>query len=109
MEVETLSEKLKRGKHTTRHSELFPVGDNSYVMDTPGFSSLSVDFIEYDTLRYYFPEFEDYEGKCRFNGCVHDKEPGCAVKQALDDGLISEERYKNYVYLLNELKNVKRY
>lgn len=109
MEVGTLSEKLKRGKHTTRHSELFPVGDNSYVMDTPGFSSLSIDFIEHDTLRYYFPEFEDYEGKCRFNGCVHDKEPGCAVKQALDEKLISNDRYKNYVYLLNELKNVKRY
>ncbi len=109
MEIGALSEKLKRGKHTTRHSELFPVGDNSYVMDTPGFSSLNIDFVEHDTLRYYFPEFDNFEGKCRFNGCLHDKEPNCAVKQALEDGIISSERYKNYVYLLNELKNVKRY
>lgn len=109
METGALSEKLKRGKHTTRHSELFPVGDNSYVMDTPGFSSLSIDFTRHDSLRYYFPEFDDYEGRCRFNGCLHYKEPGCAVKQALDSGIISNERYKNYIYLLDELKNVKRY
>ena len=109
MEVGSLSEKLKRGKHTTRHSELFPVGENSYVMDTPGFSSLSIDYIGHEQLRYYFPEFTEYEGKCRFNGCVHDKEPDCAVKNALENDLISRKRYDNYVYLLNELKNVKRY
>ena len=109
MEIGALSEKLKRGRHTTRHSELFPVAENSYVMDTPGFSSLCLDFIEYEDLRYCFPEFENYEGKCRFNGCVHDREPDCAVKQALEDKKISQKRYDDYVYLLNELKNVRRY
>ncbi|MBQ9886222.1 MAG: ribosome small subunit-dependent GTPase A [Lachnospiraceae bacterium] len=109
MEVGSLSDKLKRGKHTTRHSELFPVGENSYVMDTPGFSSLSIDYIEHEQLRYYFPEFAEYEGKCRFNGCVHDKEPDCAVKEALAAKELSSKRYNNYINLLNELKNVKRY
>ncbi len=109
METGELSQKLGRGKHTTRHSELFPVGDNSYVFDTPGFSSLSIDFLQYDSLRFYFPEFDDYEGKCRFNGCLHDKEPECAVKEALEKKLIGRERYDNYIYLLNELKNVRRY
>ena len=109
MEIGSLSEKLMRGKHTTRHSELFPVAENSYVMDTPGFSSLYIDFIEYEDLRYCFPEFENYEGKCRFNGCVHDREPDCAVKQALEEKKISRKRYDDYIYLLNELKNVRRY
>ena len=80
METGSISRKIERGKHTTRHSELFMIGEDSYIMDTPGFSSLYVNDFEKEELKYYFPEFEPYEGQCRFNGCDHVHEPGCAVK-----------------------------
>ena len=80
METGSISRKIERGKHTTRHSELIMLGKDSYIMDTPGFSSLYVDDIGKEELKYCFPEFAPYEGKCRFNGCGHIHEPGCAVK-----------------------------
>lgn len=104
METGEISQKLKRGKHTTRHSQLLSVGENTYLMDTPGFSSLFVDGMEKEELRYYFPEFDAYEGKCRFLGCVHVNEPDCAVKQAVQEGRIGIGRYDNYVSFYEELK-----
>ncbi len=109
METGSISEKIERGKHTTRHSELIPINENSYIMDTPGFSSLYVNAFEKEELKYYFPEFVPYEGQCKFNGCDHIHEPGCAVKEALEEGKIHTIRYENYVEMYNELKGKKRY
>lgn len=86
METGTISRKIERGKHTTRHSELIAVDADSYIMDTPGFSSLYVNDFEKEELKYYFREFASYEGQCRFQGCDHVHEPGCAVKEALEEG-----------------------
>lgn len=104
METGQISEKIDRGKHTTRHSELFRMEENSYIFDTPGFSSLEVPEMPKEELRYYFPEFTLYEGQCRFQGCVHGQEPGCAVKNAVEDGRISQDRYDSYRVLFGELQ-----
>lgn len=104
METGNISEKIDRGKHTTRHSELFRMEAGSYIFDTPGFSSLDLDEMEKEELRYSFPEFREYEGACRFQGCVHGKEPGCAVKAAVEAGKISRERYDSYIGLFQELR-----
>lgn len=104
-----ISEKINRGKHTTRHTEIFNVGKDTYIMDTPGFTSLDFFGIEKDTLRFYFNEFENYEGQCRFNGCVHVNEPDCAVKKAVEEGIISSKRYDIYIELYNELKDKRKY
>ena len=109
METGAISTKIERGKHTTRHSELFAIDENSYIMDTPGFSSLYVNDYEKEDLKYLFPEFSEYEGQCRFNGCDHVHEPGCAVKQALKEGKIHNIRYQNYIEMYEELKNKRRY
>ena len=109
METGSISKKIDRGKHTTRHSEFITIDENSFIMDTPGFSSLYVNDFEKEDLKYYFREFEPYEGKCRFNGCDHIHEPGCAVKEALENGEIHQIRYNNYVEMYNELKEKKRY
>ena len=104
-----ISEKINRGKHTTRHTEIFYLGEDTYIMDTPGFTSLDYDVVEYDTLRYYFGEFEEYEGCCRFNGCVHINEPDCAVKNAVTSGTINKTRYDIYTEMYNELKEKRKY
>jgi len=109
METGVVSEKIKRGKHTTRHSELIYIEDGTYIMDTPGFSSLYIDELEKEELKEYFIEFKEFETECRFIGCNHLNEPGCAVKEALKDQKISKLRYENYVTLYEELKNQKRY
>lgn len=109
METGSISRKISRGKHTTRHSELFALDEHSYIMDTPGFSSLYTDHYEPEELRFLFPEFREYEGKCRFQGCMHVHEPDCAVKQALADGMISPGRYQNYKDMLEESKQRRRY
>ncbi|MEE0883659.1 MAG: ribosome small subunit-dependent GTPase A [Faecalimonas sp.] len=109
METGSISEKIERGKHTTRHSELIWIEDNTYIMDTPGFSSLYTNDFEKEELKYYFTEFSEYEGQCRFLGCDHIHEPGCAVKQALDEGKIHPVRYMNYLEMYNELKEKRRY
>lgn len=109
METGAISEKIDRGKHTTRHAELIPIERGTYIMDTPGFSSLSVEFYEKETLGTLFPEFEQYEKYCRFNGCSHISEPDCGVKDALHEGKISQIRYDDYVEIYEELKNKKRY
>ena len=104
METGTISRKIERGKHTTRHSELIAVDADSYIMDTPGFSSLYVNDFEKEELKYYFREFASYEGQCRFQGCDHVHEPGCAVKEALEEGKIHPVRYKNYLEMYTEFK-----
>lgn len=104
METGEISRKLKRGKHTTRHAQLLTIGANTYLMDTPGFSSLFVDGMEKEQLRQFFPEFREYEGECRFQGCAHVHEPDCRVKEALEEGKISCERYDSYVNIYEELR-----
>ncbi|HIQ99896.1 MAG TPA: ribosome small subunit-dependent GTPase A [Candidatus Scybalocola faecavium] len=109
METGAISKKIQRGRHTTRHSELFHLEGSTYVMDTPGFTSLYIDHVEAQDLKNCFAEFEPYEGQCRFNGCVHIHEPDCAVKEALKAGKISRSRYDNYVIFYEELKSQRRY
>ena len=97
-----VSEKLGRGRHTTRHVELYELDENTYVADTPGFASLDVAMtctILKENLQYDFIDFEPYIGKCRFNDCAHLKEPGCAVREAVDDGAVSKSRYRSYTRL----------
>lgn len=109
METGSISEKIERGKHTTRHSELIWIEDNTYIMDTPGFSSLYTNTFEKEELKYYFIEFAPFEGQCRFQGCDHIHEPGCAVKEALEEGKIHPVRYENYLEMYKELKEKRRY
>ena len=109
METGEISKKLKRGKHTTRHSQVIPVGEDTYLMDTPGFSSLYLTDMEEQELKDYFPEFRKYEGQCRFQGCRHIHEPGCAVKEALENHKISGLRYEDYLGLYEELKEKRRF
>lgn len=108
MQTGAISEKIERGKHTTRHTELIAVEDNTYIMDTPGFSSLAIQGMEKEELRDYYPEFTEYEEQCRFQGCSHIHEPNCAVKEALEEGRISQVRYDNYQILYQELKEQER-
>lgn len=109
MATGSISKKIARGKHTTRHTELITIDENSYIMDTPGFSSLYVNEFEKDELKYYFRDFAPYEGTCRFNGCNHVEEPGCAVKEAVEAGDIHKIRYADYLEMYRELKEKKRY
>ena len=109
METGEISKKLKRGKHTTRHSQVIPVGHDTYLMDTPGFSSLYLTDIEEQELKAYFPEFRRYEEQCRFQGCRHIHEPDCGVKAALAEHKISQLRYEDYLGLYNELKEKRRF
>lgn len=109
METGNISAKIERGKHTTRHSELFFVNDTTYLFDTPGFSSLYLEDMEKEELRDYFREFEEYEPYCKYQGCVHINEPSCGVKEALAEGKISKVRYENYLNMYEELKDKKKY
>lgn len=108
MQTGEISRKIERGKHTTRHAELFAVEKDTYIMDTPGFTSLSVDEMEKEELKEYYPEFAEYEPFCKFGGCVHISEPVCGVKDALEEGKISQIRYQNYKLIYEELKAKKR-
>lgn len=103
-----ISEKIQRGKHTTRHSELIAAGEETFVMDTPGFSSLYLEGLEKDELKEFFPEFKEYASQCRFLGCMHLNEPDCKVKEALEKDEISKIRYKNYKDLFEELNHKKK-
>ncbi|MBQ1274740.1 MAG: ribosome small subunit-dependent GTPase A [Cellulosilyticum sp.] len=109
LETGHVSDKIKRGKHTTRHVELIPLSEGGFVLDTPGFTSLQLDGIEADDLQYYFPEFREYIGSCKFRGCTHIHEPGCNVKQALEDGEIVKERYDTYTTYYKQLKETRRW
>ena len=109
METGEISRKLKRGRHTTRHSQVIPVEKDTFLVDTPGFSSLYLTDMEEDELGGYFPEFRKYENQCRFQGCRHIHEPDCAVKEALARREISSLHYENYLELYQELKEKRRY
>ena len=109
METGEISMKIERGKHTTRHSQVIPLSKNTYLMDTPGFSSMYMPGFEKEDLKDCYPEFVALEEQCRFTGCSHIHEPDCAVKEALSEGKISTERYENYCTLYEEIKDTKKY
>jgi len=109
METGSISTKLGRGKNTTRHSELFCLEEGTFIMDTPGFTALSVDTVPADRLADYFPEFAAAEGGCRFPDCRHMDEPDCAVKQLVETGKISRGRYQHYRVLFEECKAKRKY
>ena len=104
METGDISEKIGRGKHTTRHSEIFKTDDDTYVFDTPGFGSLFIPGMTKERLEDCFPEFSLYTNECRFIGCAHINEPDCAVKEALEEKKIAESRYESYKAFYEELK-----
>ncbi len=109
MEVGALSSRTERGKQTTRHAELFAVGDDTFFFDTPGFSSLELRDLKKEEVKQFYPEFEEYEPQCRFQGCMHIHEPDCGVKRALEDGAISRQRYDSYLQLVEEISSLRRY
>lgn len=109
METGEISRKIERGKHTTRHSEIIPVFRNTYIMDTPGFSTLNIPGLKKEDLQRYYREFAAFEPQCRFQGCSHINEPDCGIKDALAEGKISSLRYENYKLLYQELKDIKKY
>ena len=105
-----VSEKLGRGRHTTRHVELYNLGENTYVADTPGFSSFDTDQMEVilkENLQYAFPDFGSHIGTCQFRDCTHRKEPGCAVRAALDAGELEPTRYNSYLRLYEKASQIK--
>ena len=104
-----ISDKIERGKHTTRHSQIIPIAENTYIMDTPGFSSMDLPGFSKEDLWTCYPEFVRFEPGCRFIGCSHIGEPDCGVKTALAEGKISQVRYDNYVQLYQEMKNMRKY
>lgn len=104
----SVSEKIGRGKHTTRFAQLLPLSSGGYVVDTPGFSFTEFTDINECDLMYCFPEIASTAHRCKFNSCLHYKEPQCAVKQAVADGLIDELRYQSYIELLEEIKATRK-
>ncbi len=104
-----VSERTGRGKQTTRHTELLRIAEDTYLFDTPGFSSIENKQMEKEELSGFFPEIRSYEGGCRFRGCAHDREPGCAVKEAVEAGEISSQRYQDYLLIYHELRDQKKY
>ncbi|GAB6109278.1 ribosome small subunit-dependent GTPase A [Fusibacter bizertensis] len=108
VETGELSSKIKRGKHTTRHSELFEIINGGIIVDTPGFTSLSVSEVDPEDLPDYFPEFKKYAESCRFDNCLHQNEPGCQVKAAMTEGKINKQRYDAYIYIFNEIVEQRR-
>jgi len=109
METGEISSKIDRGKHTTRHSELIAIDEDSFILDTPGFSSLGVFGCDKDTLKHFYPEYEKLADECRFAGCNHISEPDCAVKEAVEAGDLSLVRYGNYKQIYEELSKKKKY
>ena len=110
--VGAINERIGRGRHTTRHVELFKVGNKTFVADTPGFSSFdesAADIIEKEELEYTFSEFIEYIPQCVFTGCSHVNDKGCAVRAAAEDGKISRSRYENYIVMYNKAKEIKKW
>lgn len=109
MQTGEVSRKIGRGKHTTRHSEIFHIESGTFVIDTPGFTSLNVPGMDENILEACFPEFITCGGECRFTGCAHRSEPECRIRKAVAEEKISKERYENYCLFYEELKNRKKY
>ncbi len=109
METGEVSEKIGRGRHTTRHSELLYLGDDTFIMDTPGFSSIFVPDVDPVDLYTLFPEFIEPATRCRFTGCAHNREPDCGVKDEVAAGIIAASRYDNYLQILGEMLSQKKY
>ena len=109
METGQISRKLRRGRHTTRHSQLIPLGDETWLVDSPGFTSLYLPAMKEEELGSLFPEFHSLEEECRFQGCLHVKEPGCRIKEEVDAERISRDRYENYLALLEEVRSMKKF
>ena len=103
-----VSDKIKRGRHTTRHASLYSLDESSFIMDTPGFSALEHTGMTLDDLIYAFPEFNDYDGGCKFSPCSHSHEPICSVKEALESGHISQQRYQSYLTIKSEIEDQRR-
>ncbi len=107
-----VSEKLGRGRHTTRHVELYDLGEDTYVADTPGFSSFDTDQMDVmlkENLQYAFPDFRPHLGQCQFHDCTHRKEPGCAIRKALEDGVLEATRYDSYLRLYEKASQIKQW
>ena len=107
-----VSEKLGRGRHTTRHVELYRLDEDTYVADTPGFSSFDTDMMDVilkENLQYAFPDFAAYVGKCQLHDCSHRREPGCAVTEAVKEGLIGKSRYDSYLKLYEKASQIKEW
>lgn len=104
-----ISEKIRRGKHTTRHSEFFCLEEDTYLLDTPGFSSIFLPDCEPEQIKNYFPEFIPFQEHCRFLGCVHVGEQDCGVKKAVTEGILPKSRYQNYRLFYEEQKEKRRY
>ena len=109
MKTNGISRRIERGRHTTRHSEFFVAGEDTFICDTPGFTAVGFESLEEKDLRFYMPDIAAYEGKCRFNGCLHMAEPGCCVTEAVKNGTLSATRYDSYVKIYQELKAERRY
>lgn len=107
--VGAVSEKIGRGKHTTRQVELLLLAGGGQIADTPGFSQLGLEGMKAEELTFAFPEFESYLEACRFRGCFHQNEPGCAIKQAVEAGELNQTRYEHYLLFLQEIQQERRY
>ncbi len=107
METGGLMKKIERGKQTTRHAELMPIWDGTFIMDTPGFTSLEVFGADKNGLCSFYHEFDKASDECRFSDCIHVNEPGCRVKELVGDGTISKLRYENYLNLYKELSGMR--
>ena len=103
-----VSDKIKRGRHTTRHASLFSLNEESFIMDTPGFSAIEFNDVSLERLPSLFPEFLSCEVDCKFSPCYHDKEPVCGVKQAVDNGVVFLSRYEAYLAIREEIMNQKK-
>ncbi len=109
LETGAISDKIQRGKHTTRHVELFELKNGGYVLDTPGFSSFEAEIMTPQELSDYFPEMSEFKYGCRFSGCAHINEPDCIVKNAVKDSFISQSRYESYCKMYDTLKQIKQW
>lgn len=103
-----ISEKIGRGKHTTRHTELLVLNENTYIADTPGFTNIDISEIDIENLKYCFAEFLKYEGMCKYASCMHEHEPDCRIKGAVQNNEISRSRYDNYIAIKNEISSNSR-
>lgn len=108
LNIGAVSDKIGRGKHTTRYSQLMPLDIGGYIADTPGFSSVEAEFLKEDNLNELFKDIQKYSRECRFSSCKHDKEPQCAVKQAVEVGELSLSRYDNYLSLIHEIAAMRK-